>query len=262
MSIGNIVDKLINKFSETVFYKTDSELELQIQTIKKILEQNPNDDGLQRKLKLCELGLYGEKEIEFELKNANIGMYVLHDVNIEYDDLKAQIDYIIITPAKTYFVECKNLVGNITIDNKGDFIREIQYGNKKIREGIYSPVTQAKRHVEVFKKIWKERNTSILDKTIRAKNLDNWYVPLVVLVNSKNIINDQYAPKEIKSMVIKSDRLVDYIKKDINNTDKDLLNSQKEMHDYAFSIMENYNKEINRDYEEELKKYFNGSSND
>ena len=253
MALGELIDKLTNKFSETVFYKANSELEKQIEAINNLLEQYPNNDELMKKLKLCQLGLQGEKEIEFELKNTNIGLYVLHDVNIEYEGLKAQIDYIIITPAKVYFIECKNLVGNITINNKGDFIREIQYGNKKIREGIYSPVTQAKRHVEVFKKIWKKRNTSLLDKTIRAKNLDNWYVPLVVFANSKNIINDKYAPKEIKNMVIRSDRLADYIKNDIEKTDKDLLSSQKQMHDHAFAIMENYNKDIERNYEEELK---------
>ena len=253
MAIADLIDKLTNKFNETIFYKTDNELEVQIQAIKSLLEQHPNNEELQKKLKLCELGLQGEKEIEFELKNTNIGMYVLHDINIEYNDLKAQIDYILVTPAKVYFVESKNLVGNITIDNKGNFIREIQYRNKKIKEGIYSPVTQAKRHVEVFKKIWKERHTSIIDITLREKNLDSWLIPLVVLANSRTIINDKYAPKDIKSMVIRSDRLVDFIKNDIVNTDKDTLSNQKEMHDCAYSIMENYNKEIERNYEEELK---------
>lgn len=257
MAIGNFIDKLTNKFTDTIFYKQDSELQNQINALNNLLQQYPNNDELRKKLKLCELGLQGEKEIEFELKNSNIGMYVLHDINIEYNDLKAQIDYIIITPAKVYFVECKNLVGNITIDSKGNFIREYQYGQKKIKEGIYSPVTQAQRHVEIFKKIWKERNTSLLDKTIRFKNLDNWYVPLVVLANSKNIINDKYAPIEVKKMVIKSDRLIDYIINDITSTDKDLLASQKEMHNSAYAVMENYNKEVRKDYEKEYSKNIN-----
>ena len=72
-----------------------------------------------QKLKLCELGLKGEKEIEFELKNSNIGMYVLHDINMKYEDLTAQIDYIVITPASMYFIECKNLVGNIRVNSRG-----------------------------------------------------------------------------------------------------------------------------------------------
>ena len=106
-----------------------------------------------QKLKLCELGLKGEKEIEFELKNSNIGMYVLHDINMKYEDLIAQIDYIVITPASMYFIECKNLVGNIRVNSRGEFIREYIYNKRKVKEGIYSPIRQAERHIEIFKKI-------------------------------------------------------------------------------------------------------------
>lgn len=259
--ISKIIDKFANNFTETIFYKKDSELEYQIKAVENVLKKYPTDDRLKKKLKICKLGLQGEKEIEFELKNANIGMYVLHDINIEYEGKKAQIDYFIITPAKSYLIECKNLIGNITIDNKGNFIREYQYGRKKVKEGIYSPVTQAERHREIFKKIWKNRNTSLLDKTIRYKNLDKWYQPLVVLANSKNIINDKYAPKSIKDMVIKSDNLVKYIKNDIEKTDKDLLGKQKDMHELAYSLMENYNNDIDRDYEKELEEWVKKNPN-
>lgn len=33
-------------------------------------------------------------------------MYVLHDINIQYEDNNAQIDYVIVTPVHTYLVEC------------------------------------------------------------------------------------------------------------------------------------------------------------
>lgn len=87
---------IFNKFTETIFYKNDSELEFQIEALKKLHEEYPKNEIILQKLKLCELGLAGEKEIEFELKNANIGMYVLHDVNLQFEDLKAQVDYILI----------------------------------------------------------------------------------------------------------------------------------------------------------------------
>jgi len=248
------LDNFTNKFTETVFYKKDSELEYQIQALETLLKDHPNNYELLKKLKLCNLGLQGEKEIEFELKNSNCGMYVLHDINLKYNDLSAQIDYIIITPAKVYFVECKNLIGNITVDNKGNFIREYELNQKKIKEGIYSPITQAQRHIEVFKKIWIERNTSIIDKTIRLKNFHKFYVPLVVLSNSKSILDDTHAPKEIKESIVRSDRLIDFLKNDIEITDKDLLYTQKEMHNIAYSLMENYNKEIHVDYEEKFQK--------
>lgn len=245
--------ELFNRFNETIFYKNDSELEYQLKALKKVNEKYPNNEKILQKIKICELGLKGENEIEFELKNANIGMYVLHDVNIAYEDLKAQIDYIVITPAYIYFIECKNLVGNIIVNENGDFIREYSYNGRKIKEGIYSPIRQAERHVEVFKKIWNSRNVGILDKLVRSKNLDEWYRPLAVMANSRNILNVKYAPKEIKNKIIKSDALINYIKKDISKVDKDLLSMKKSMHKDAFSLMQNYNREINRDYEKELE---------
>ncbi len=244
---------LFDQFNETILYKKDSELELQIDALRKINNKYPNNEKISQKLRICELGLKGEKEIEFELKNANIGMYVLHDVNLEYDDLKAQIDYLVITPAYIYFIESKKLIGNIAINNRGEFIREYQYGNKKIKEGIYSPLRQAERHIDVFKKIWKSQNNSIIDKTLRKNMIDNWYKPLVVMANSKNILNIRYVPKEIKEKVIRSDSLINYIKNDIENTEKQCLSNKKQLSYVAYSIMQNYNKEINRDYEQEFR---------
>ena len=205
-----------------------------------------------QKLKLCELGLKGEKEIEFELKNANIGMYVLHDINMKYEDLTAQIDYIIITPASMYFIECKNLVGNIIVNSRGEFIREYTYNRKKVKEGIYSPIRQVERHIEIFKKIWNSKNTKLINK-FQMKNFDKWCKYIVVMTNSKSILDIKSAPKEIKNKIVRSDSLVKYLQNDVNNTDKDMRYTAKEMKDNAFGIMSNYNVIIDRDYEQELR---------
>ena len=246
--------ELFKKFTETIFYKKDSQLEEQISALKELQQEYPNNSKLNYKLKLCELGLIGENEIEFELKNANIGMYILRDVNLNYKDLTAQIDYIIITPGYTYFVECKNLIGNISVNNRGEFTREYIYNHKKIVEGIYSPIRQAERHIEIFKKLLDENQTGIMYNLL--KNIrQSWLKPLVVLANSKNILKLQYAPKAIKNQIVRSDSLVNYIKKDINNLDKDYLSSQKYMNDFAFKIMQNYNQDIEKDYKEEFQKW-------
>lgn len=246
--IDELINKLKNKFTDTIFLKKGSELEEQIKALKTLLEKYPNNEALQNELRLCEIGLQGEKEIEFELSNANIGMYVLHDVNMEYQDLKAQIDYIIITPAYTYFVECKKLIGNITIDSNGNFNREYYRGKKKIKEGMYSPLSQAQRHIEIFKKIWMSRNTTLFDKLFRRDNLDTWNKPLVVMANSKNVLSMKYAPKDYKYKVIKSDSLVEYLKKDIERCNKDYLFNKDQMFNVADSIMQNYNKSMSEDY--------------
>ena len=71
----------------------------------------------------------------FELKNSNMDMYVLQDIYIETEDGRgAQIDFIVITEKITFFIECKNLVGNIDVDSKGNFVRTVTYGRKKIQK--------------------------------------------------------------------------------------------------------------------------------
>ena len=139
---------LFEKFTDTIFLKNDSNLENIITTLQTIYEKNPSNYLIEKDLALFKRGYNGEKEIEYELKNANIGMFVLKDINLQYEDLTAQIDYVVVTTGKVYLIECKNMVGNIRVNERGDFIREIF--DKK--EGIYSPLRQAERHVEILKK--------------------------------------------------------------------------------------------------------------
>ena len=216
------------------------------------MKKYPNNAKLVNELNMCKAGLQGEKEIEFELKNANIGMYVLHDVNLQFEDLKAQIDYIIITPAYLYFVECKRIIGNIFVDASGNFNRTYYKDGQKIIEGMRSPLSQAQRHAEVFKKIWLSRNNNIIDKLYRQDNFDKWYKPLVVFANSKNTIDLKNAPKDYYNKIVKSDNLVELLKKEYQECDKDTLCNKKVMENAAASIVENYCKPLQIDY---LKKY-------
>lgn len=229
---------LFDLFRDTIFLKEDSDLEKQINELKAIRDKVKDKDKIDKDIRLLELGLQGEKEIAFELKNANIGMYVLHDITLTFEDLKAQIDYVIVTKGSVYLIECKNLIGNITVDNKGQFSREFVVNGKKIKEGIYSPYTQAQRHKEIIKKRWLSKTNKFM-VSIQEKYFDNyWYKPLVVLSNSKAILNTKYAPKEIKNNTIRVDQLIDYIKKDIANYDRDLYSSKKTMEEIAQSFLE------------------------
>ena len=219
---------LFELFTETIFLKTDSDLQKKIEKLSELQTKYPSNKKIELDLMLCKLGLAGENEIEYELKNANLGMYVLHDITIKYEDLTAQIDYIVVTTGKIYLIECKNMVGNITVNERGDFIREINHQ----KEGIYSPLRQAERHVEILKKIWLSRS-GIFNKIFVEGRFDNWYVPLVVIANQKSILNTRYASKEIKQKIVKSDQLINYIKRDISTIDKNLLNSQKKTYEIA-----------------------------
>lgn len=215
---------LFNKIKEPVILKEGSSAKEQLHALEELLN-NANDSKIKSKLEnditAVKAGIFGEDIILFELKNSHIPMFVLHDLYLEYEGLSAQIDYLIITKRRQFVVECKNLYGNITINNVGDFIRII--GNRK--EGIYSPVTQSKRHLELIKQIRGAEKGNALTKSLFERHFYENYRSVVVLANPKTILNAKYATKEIKSQVIRADQLIEYIRK--VNKERDATDSSE-----------------------------------
>lgn len=218
-----------DKITEPIFVKEDSEAEKQLAALREIQSQLSGEgtEALEQEIKIVEAGIFGEKQIKFELENSHIPMYVLHDLYLEHNGLTAQIDYLVITKKHIYVIECKNLYGNIEIDNKGGFIRSFSYKNKTMKEGIYSPITQNIRHLELIKAIRKEEK-NILTKVLYERNFDKNYRSIVVLANPKTVLNDKFAKKEIKSQVIRADQLVEYIKTMDKDDDTETM-SEKQM---------------------------------
>lgn len=202
------------------------------------------ENRIDKEIAITKAGIIGEDSILFELKNSGMDLVVLHDLYIETSDGRgAQIDFLVITPYVNVLIECKNLFGNIEINNKGDFIRTFSYNGRFIKEGIYSPVTQNERHLTVLKDCRSENSSAIKRLGIR-KSFDLFNKSLVVLANPKTIVNDRYAPKEIKQKVIRGDQLIVTLK----GMKNDFKSSKKEM----LSIGENL-LALNRD---ERKEYF------
>lgn len=218
MAIMELINDAL-RFKDTVFFKESSDLQDRYDALSKLNSEYPNNDILKNEMYCIKKGLDGEKEIAYQLKKANVGMYVLHDVKIKYKDLTAQIDYIIITPVFTYYIECKNLVGNIIVNDKGDFIREYIINGKKVRNGMYSPLRQVEAQREVIRKIWEDR-TSSLKKIFASKNFNHYNKVLVVVANHETILNTYKSPKDIKNKVIRSDALVRQIQYDYEHRDK------------------------------------------
>lgn len=237
---------LFSEFKDTIFLKEESELENKINKLQELKTKYPDNKDLDSELRIAKAGLDGEKEIEYVLKNANIGMYVLHDITLVVDDLKAQIDYIVITPAKCYFIECKNLVGKITVDNTGQFIRE--YDGKKM--AIESPLSQSKRHREVRLKIAYKSKGFFKCIFFKEKKFEEYHDAIVVFANKSSILDMKYAPKEITQKVIRVENLIDYMKNDVKNAE--YKDSKKSMKEYAeWYLKQDVKEEI--DYEEKLK---------
>lgn len=262
-----LIDDAIDafRFKDTVFYKESSDLQNRYDALVKLNDEYPNNDNLLSELFIIKKGLDGENEISYQLKKAHIGMYVLKDIKIKYEDLTAQIDYIVITPVYTYYIECKNLVGNIIVTDKGDFIREISVNGKKTKKGMYSPLRQVEAQREVIRKIW-ESKTSKIKKLFASSKFNYYRRVLVVAANQETILDTNKAPKEIKYKILRADALVRQIEYDLNHRDiNDYLETKKGMEDMAKSYIDlSYKEEIDYYdyYKEKYCKIVDTSIND
>ena len=143
-----------------------------------------------------------KNEIAYQLKKANIGMFVLRDIKVKHEDLTAQIDYVIITPVYTYYVECKNLVGNITVNDKGDFIREFVVNGKKIIVGRFKDRDTAEEIVTAcINHNWQLNEIKgLIDlKKIKPKNYTciNGCWVIQKSVNGKNVVFNSFSTKTV-----------------------------------------------------------------
>ncbi|MGL4791335.1 MAG: nuclease-related domain-containing protein, partial [Anaerotignaceae bacterium] len=245
---------IFDKIKEPIFIKDDSTAVNQLKELKKLRNIVTEDlsEKLEEEIRNVEYGIAGEKTVRYELENSHMPMFVLHDLYFEHKGLTAQIDYLIITRKYNFVVECKNLYGDIEINNKGDFIRTINYGKGVIKEGIYSPITQNRRHLELLKEIRKGAKNNFISKLFFEKHFYSNYRSVVVLSNPKTILRDNYARNEINEQVIKADQLVEYIRK-INSDPKKELISEKAMEDLAYFFLDRHKEEA-VDYVEKLKK--------
>lgn len=222
---------LFDRIKEPVILKEDSSDKEHLSALEKLLGE-VNDSkiksAIENDIAAVKAGISGENTILFELKNSHIPMFVLHDLYLECDGLTAQIDFLIITRRRHFIIECKNLYGDITINNTGDFIRTI--GNRK--ECIYSPITQGKRHLELIKQIRRSDHGNILSRSLFDSNFYENYRAVVVLANPKTILNAKYATKEIKNQVIRADHLIEYIRR-VNMENSAIDSSENAMEQLA-----------------------------
>lgn len=246
-----------------VFVKETSDAAEFIEKLKILQSQNKEEElakKIEKQIKLAQYGELGENNIAYELKSSGMDMYVLHDIYLETDNLSAQIDYIVITRKHVYIIECKNLIGDIEIDNTGAFIRSYPLAGRKIREGIYSPITQNQRHLQVLKEIRKQSKGNVLTKLLFERYFDSTYKSIVVLANPKTCLKANFAPKALKEQVIRADRLVAYIK------EKDELSKEQSMSADNMLALAHFfleqNKPERSDYSKKYEDLVNGAKAD
>ena len=248
----SILDAVLNKSFGPVFVKENTESEIFLKKMKTLSAQADSKlkAKIEKQITAVEHGFYGEKQVAYELKNSRMDMLIAHDLFLEKNGLTAQIDFLVITRKHIFVIECKNLYGNIEIDDKGNFIRHKGNGRFYRKEGFPSPVSQNERHLNLLKEIRKDSKKNFLTKILFEKYCSNFYRSIVVLANSKTVLNDKNAPKEVRNIVIRSDQLISYIKR-IEASDDNDKRSETEMYELMDSFLK-YSSSNKSDY---AKKY-------
>lgn len=231
-----------------VFTKDFSGDDKQIEHLEDLFKKSDEKSKsfIENDIKKLKYGLIGENNIYYELKNSFIPMICLHNLRIEYKDMVAQIDFIVLTAKYIYIIECKNLIGDITITSDGEFIRykKNSYGKVIAKEGMYSPIVQNERHINVIKELLRDQ--------LGYKNKLTRIESLIIIANPKTIINKKYASKDISEKILRHDQLIDRINSRENNKKIEWLFIEDDMRNISDCLIKN-DKEIDIDYEKKYK---------
>ena len=205
-NLGNNEKKDILKeanIDKPIFMKDFSKENEQIADLERLadlLKEGDKKSKIIKDIHYLKQGISGENNVYYELKNSFLPIICLHDIRVEYEGYVAQLDFVVISSRYICILETKKLNGNITINNQGDFIRIFNDNNK---QGMYSPVSQNRRHVNIIK--------HMIFKELDISNID--IESLVVMANAKTIINMNGASEDIKNSIVKYDQVISYLNK-------------------------------------------------
>jgi hypothetical protein len=245
-ALWNLANGGKRTITEPIFVKDFSDDNQQINDLIELsgrVRTPDKKDMIERDIDLLRIGMKGEADVYFELKNSFMPMLCLHDVRLEYQDYMAQFDFIIITKKSICILETKKLSGDIEITPDGDFVRIIKnrFGKFIKKEGMYSPIAQNERHVRILREILVKEK---LIKTFPIKSL-------VVLANPKTVLNKKQCPKVIRDNVYKYDQLASCLKREIEDKSNDRDMVEKFLYAIADFLIKNH-KPQQYDY---MKKY-------
>lgn len=195
--------------NEPVILKEGSSAKAQLEALESLRGTLPKaaEKQLEADIRALRAGIAGEERILFELKHSHMNLFVIQDLYLEHEGLTAQIDFLVLTQQRYFVLECKNLYGNIEVNERGDFVR-ILPGRR--REGMYSPVTQNQRHIDLIRAMRRDSRNAVENLMFDTdREFYDLYRSFVVLANPKTILNDSKAPKEVRDKIIRADRLIE-----------------------------------------------------
>lgn len=233
--LTDALNLLFNKSSITSplfakdFKKENDQLKNLIELSNRIT--SPKKDLIDKDIRLLKQGLIGEQNVYYELKNSFLPILCLHDIRLEYADYVAQFDFIVISYKYIYILETKKLNGDIEINSDGDFIRHIKnnFGKVIAKEGMYSPISQNERHVNILKEVLTKEG---LIKRLPVKSA-------VIMANPKTVINKYKSPKNIQKNIYKHDQLSNLLKRELEDKKNEMNLLDRYMYNIAEFLVKN-----------------------
>lgn len=156
------------------------------------------------------------------LKNINIDMYIIEDINIKYAGYKTSINYILITKYNIYIIDLLNLTNNISMNN--DIINNIHLIDDKEYVDNIKYLDIYNNHYNSLKMIGFE-NKKMVDKIIFENTFKTYYKCITVLNNNK----------DLNENLISINNLANYIKN--NNKEAKKRFNKKMMNDLGINIL-------------------------
>lgn len=204
-------DKFMQTINSPVFLKDFVYENKNILELKKLLDNVHNDDvrkKIENEINLQKYLHDGLSKVYFELKNSPIPFYGLVDLRLQEQEQVNNIDFLCVTNRVCCIFKVKSMQGNIEIDKQGSFSRWMKKGEKWYKEGIYSPLEQA-RKAEIHIK-------SILKDELNIMNIPVY--SLVVFTNQKATLNFKECSEDIINKVFKLDLINTKIKEIVEKT--------------------------------------------
>lgn len=212
---------IFGKFKDVkLYYNGDTALK-RLEKLEKLEKNNE----IEYKINCIKKGINGENKILYTLMHSDIPMYILHDLNLEVDGFKSQIDFIVVTKKIIYIIESKDLNGNLDIEEDGTFTRRIG----KYKKGIKNPITQNMEH------------ELTLNKISKLEKLHTKYKSIVVLSNDNAYINYKKGSKSKFNNIVRNDQLYNYLKNSSHNLN--IVYTEKNIKNICDKILKYNNKD-------------------
>lgn len=158
-----------------------------------------------------------EQDVAFFLRRAfkdHKQVYVINDFKFTHNNETAQIDHLIVYTYGFVLIESKSIKGEVKVNGFGEWTRSL---NEKW-SGMASPIKQVELQQDLLKELLHENRAIILSKLLgfkqqsfRFRCWDN-----LCAVSSNAIIERDSMPNNISKKLVKTEFLVDKIKKIMN----------------------------------------------